>query len=107
MENLQNYYVIGGALNTLGQLIIVIASIILLIKQRNIPVFLILLGSTLSILFSVGSVFWNMVSAQDGPESLARNAGIVNIVSQLPYLLFAIGLLLYIIMFVKKQIKKE
>ena len=62
-----------------------------------------LVGSVLTIVFAILGFIWNLLAAQVGPESLAKNNGAINIVGQLPYILFTIGLLLFGINHIKKK----
>ncbi len=103
MENYEAYFMIGGGLTSLGKLIVVLASGILLAKQRNAGTILMFLGSVLSIVFSIGALLTTTFSAQAGPESIVKVNALSSILSPLPYILFAIGLLL----FAAKQVKKQ
>ncbi|MBO0322483.1 hypothetical protein J0X14_09250 [Muricauda sp. CAU 1633] len=102
MENYEAYYMIGGGLTSLAKLIVVLASGILLAKQRNWGTILMFLGSVLSIIFSLGTLLLTTFSAQTGPESIVKANALGSILNPLPYVLFAIGLLL----FAAKQVKK-
>lgn len=103
MENYEAYFMIGGGLNTLGKLVLVLACGILLAKQRNWGTILMFLGSVLSIIFSLGTLLLTTFSAQGGPESVVKANALGSILTPLPYILFAIGLLL----FAAKQVKKQ
>jgi len=103
MENYEAYFMIGGGLNTLGKLILILASGILMAKQRNLGTVLMFLGSLLSIVFSLGIMLLTTFSAQEGPESVVKANALGNLFAPLPYILFAIGLLL----FSAKQVKKQ
>ncbi|WP_318345362.1 hypothetical protein [Flagellimonas baculiformis] len=95
MENLEVYYMAGNAIGTIGQLVLLIACAVLIYKQRNIGTWLMLLGSLLSIVFSVGRVAWTAFASIKNPESYAHTMAVLNIFVQFPYLLFVIGLLLF------------
>ncbi|MEW2922341.1 hypothetical protein AB1A65_12780 [Muricauda sp. ANG21] len=103
MENYEAYYMIGGGLNAIGKLIVVLATGILLSKQRNSGTLLMFLGSVLSIIFSVGTLLLTTFSAQNGAQSIVKVNALGSILNPLPYILFAIGLLL----FAAKQVKKR
>ncbi|MEO9511370.1 MAG: hypothetical protein ABJN84_05590 [Flavobacteriaceae bacterium] len=95
MENLENYFIVGGILGGLGQLLFVVGCILLMIKVRNKGTFLMLTAAVLSVLFSLGSFLWPYYAAQHGADFLARTAGVLNVLGQLPFILFTIGLLLF------------
>lgn len=95
MENLETYYMAGSAIGTIGQLMLLIACAVLIYKQRDIGTWLMLVGSLLSIIFSVGRVAWTALASIENPESYAQTMAILNIFVQFPYLLFVIGLLLF------------
>ncbi|MFC4219949.1 hypothetical protein [Flagellimonas marina] len=103
MENYEAYYMIGGGLNAIGKLIVVLATGILLSKQRNSGTLLMFLGSVLSIIFSLGTLLLTTFSAQNGAQSIVKVNALGSILNPLPYILFAIGLLL----FAAKQVKKR
>ncbi|WP_156102330.1 hypothetical protein [Muricauda sp. MAR_2010_75] len=103
MENYEAYFMIGGGLTSLGKLIAVLASGILLAKQRNWSTILMFLGSVLSIIVSLGFLLLTTFSAQEGPESVVKVNALGSIITPLPYILFVIGLLL----FATKQVKKQ
>ncbi|MFD2098348.1 hypothetical protein [Flagellimonas iocasae] len=102
MENYEAYFMIGGGLNALGKLIVVLACGILLLKQRNLGTVLMFSGSVLSIILGLGFLLLSTFSAQEGPESVLNTNALGSILTPLPYILFAIGLLL----FAAKQVKK-
>lgn len=95
MENLEIYYMAGSTIGTIGQIVLLIACAVLIYKQRNIATLLMLLGSLLSIVFTVGRVAWTALANIENPESYAQAMAVLNIFVQFPYLLFVIGLLLF------------
>lgn len=103
MANYEAYFMVGGVLTALGKLILVLASGILFTKQRNLGTTLMFLGSVLSIVFSLGTLLLTTFSAQAGPESVIKANALGSLLMPLPYILFAIGLLLFVI----KQVKKH
>ncbi len=107
MENYEAYFMIGGGLNALGKLILVLACGILLAKQRNWGTLLMFLGSVLSIVFALGVLLLTTFSAQVNSESIVKANVLGSILTPLPYILFAIGLLLFAAKLAKKQSLKE
>ncbi|MBR9853534.1 MAG: hypothetical protein GYB37_03005 [Algicola sp.] len=103
MANYEAYFMVGGVLTALGKLILVLASGILFTKQRNLGTTLMFLGSVLSIVFSLGTLLLTTFSAQAGQESVIKANALGSLLTPLPYILFAIGLLLFVI----KQVKKH
>ncbi|WP_136465572.1 hypothetical protein [Flagellimonas onchidii] len=103
MKNLQTYFVFGGILGGLGTLLFVIGCIVLVVKQKNTGSILMLVGAILSILLYFGNLLWSLIAAREGSEFLAKTSAIQNIVGQLPFIISAIGLLLFGIKYVKKD----
>lgn|SRR5690606_4289524 len=103
MENLEIYYMAGNAISTIGQLVLLIGCAVLIYKQRNIGTWLMLVGSLLSIVFSVGRMAWTAFASINSPEFYMHTMAILNIFVQFPYLLFAIGLLLFAIKHTKAR----
>ena len=103
MGNFELYYYFSGILNTLGKIILLIACIVLYVKQRNGASIMMLVGAVLTIVFAILGFIWNLLAAQVGPESVVKINGIINIIGQLPYILFTIGLLLFCINHIKKK----
>ncbi len=107
MENYDAYFMAGGALQILGKLILVLASGILFTKQRNLGTTLMLLGSLLSIVFSLGTLLLTTFSAQAGPDSVIKANALGSLLTPLPYILFAIGLFWFSLKQVKKHPKNQ
>ncbi|MDC6363078.1 MULTISPECIES: hypothetical protein [Flavobacteriaceae] len=104
MENNDSlYFAVGGLFYGLIQLIVLIACIILVLKQRNTATILMLTGQILSIVFSLGGYLWNFLAAKNGVDSLLQANKIMSVVGPLPYGLFAIGLILFAMNQVKKK----
>lgn len=102
MENIETYFVVGGVLNVVGKLIIIAACIILVIKQKNSATILMLVGSVLSAVLSLAGIVWAAASAYKNPEAVLTANGAMSILKELPYILFALGLILYAIKYLKK-----
>ncbi len=104
MENNDSlYFAVGGLFYGLMQLIVLIACIILVLKQRNTATILMLIGQILSIVFSLGRYLWNFLAAQNGVDSVLQAQKIMSMIGPLPYGLFAIGLILFAMNQVKKK----
>ncbi|MEZ4808809.1 MAG: hypothetical protein R2819_00500 [Allomuricauda sp.] len=104
MENLELYYYFSGILNALGKIILTIACFVLFVRQKNSATTIMLIGSVLTIVFGLAGLLWTTLSAQMGPQSLAKTNGIITILGQLPYILFTIGLLLFAFNHAKKKV---
>ncbi|MGB5821931.1 MAG: hypothetical protein WBG90_20780 [Saonia sp.] len=85
MDNYTNLYLIGGSINGLGQLLLLAACIVLIIKQRT-------LGAGLML---IGSILWPAISAHKDAATLLRTNSILSVLRGIPYLVFASGLLLF------------
>ncbi|TAI49097.1 hypothetical protein [Flagellimonas allohymeniacidonis] len=102
MENLEAFYILGGAINGIFKLIIAAACVILLIRERNLATIFMCIGSILTIFFSLGSVLWTTLAASRSSEALIRSNAIMNLAAQIPVILFAIGILLFALQYGKK-----
>ena len=96
-------YYLGYALHALGHLALLVACIILVIKQKSLATIMMLLGTVLTIIFTIGSLFWNrFVASNDGALSLIEAQGLQVLFGGLANLLFVIGLLLLAITYVRR-----
>ncbi|MGX1929157.1 hypothetical protein [Flagellimonas sp. 2504JD4-2] len=96
-------YIIGSLLYGITNLLIIITCIVLVVKHKNIGTILMLIGSISILLFSIFNIVWTQVAARDGSESLVQATKLLSIIGPLPNTLFAIGLLLFAVRYVKKQ----
>ncbi len=96
-------FAIGGILSTLAQIAVIIGCIILVTKQKNGATILMLAASILSLFFAIGNFSWTLVASRYGPDSILSWSKIAALIGPLPYILFAVGLLLFAINHVKKQ----
>ncbi|PWL38607.1 hypothetical protein DKG77_10130 [Flagellimonas aquimarina] len=104
MENNEYiHFIIGGLLHGISHLAVITACIIMLIKQKNSATILMLTASILTLLFSVGSIIWNRIAAYNGAESLVQATKIISILGAIPYILFALGLLLFAVRHLRKS----
>ncbi|MDC6364992.1 MULTISPECIES: hypothetical protein [Flavobacteriaceae] len=99
------FYAAGGVLNGIAQLIVLIACIVLVIKQKSGATILMLIAQILGLFFSIGGFAWTGLSAQLGPESVLYASKMTAVLSPIPHILFAIGLLLFVFHKVKKAPK--
>ncbi|WP_298925549.1 hypothetical protein [uncultured Allomuricauda sp.] len=97
------HFIISGLLNGIAHLIVIIACIVMVVKQKNSATILMLIASILTLLFSAGSIIWNKVAAYNGTESLVQATKITSIIGVIPYILFALGLILYATKYLKKN----
>ncbi len=96
------HFIISGLINGFAHLAVIAACIIIVIKQKNSASILMLVASILTLLFSVGSIIWNKIAAYNGAESLVQATKIISILGAIPYILFALGLLLFAVKHVKR-----
>ena len=103
MKDFEILYLTGGVISTIFQLVIIVATGMLLFKKRSLASGLMFVGSLFSILFYGFSFLGTTLMARQGAESLVKFNGIFSIVNQIPHILFAIGLLLFVIQYLKKN----
>ena len=103
MENHTFFYAAGGILNGIAQLVVLIACIVLVIKQKSGSTLMMLVAQILGIFVSVAGLTWTTISAQLGPESVLRASKTMALMGPLPHILFAIGLLWFVYSNVKKR----
>ncbi|MBS9463128.1 hypothetical protein LV716_15060 [Flagellimonas sp. HMM57] len=103
MENSHTlFYAIGGILNALAQLVVIIGCIVLVTKQKNTGTILMLVASILSLLFLIGNFAGNMIAGHYGTDAILLFSKMTAVLTPLPYVLFAAGLLTYGVMYVNK-----
>ncbi|KQC28848.1 hypothetical protein [Flagellimonas eckloniae] len=95
MEYLESYFVFGGILKIIGQLLFLIGCIVLVLKKKNKGTVLMLIGAILSILFALASFLLTSIAVGKGTTFLARATVILNSIGQFPLILVGIGLLLF------------
>lgn len=103
MENVEWFYALAGALGGLAQVILIVASILLVYKNRHTGTVLMLMGSILMLLNSVGSVIFPIIFSSQGPEFLVKSLGVRQIAGQFPFLIYVLGALIYAIQLRKKS----
>ncbi|WP_298999132.1 hypothetical protein ACOKFD_04665 [Flagellimonas sp. S174] len=103
MKDYEILYLTSGVISTIFQLVIIVATGILLFKKRSVATGLMFVGSLLSVAFYGFSLFGSTLVARQGAEDLVKFNAIFSIVNQIPHILFAVGLLLFIIQYTKKE----
>ena len=103
MENFEFFYLTSGVISTILQLVVIVATGMLFFKKRNMASGLMFFGSLFTVLFYGFSLFGNTLMAYDGTESVVKFNAIFGIVSQIPRVLFALGLLFFVIQYLKKE----
>lgn len=91
------YYMASGFLHGITHLVVIVACIVLVMKQKSAAAILMLIASVLTLLFSVLSIVWTQLAARSGAESLLQSNKILSIAGTIPYILFAVGLLWFAI----------
>lgn len=103
MDNSQTFiYAIGSLLGVLGQIVVIIACIILISKKKNPATMLMLIASILALVVTILNFSGNIIAAQAGVDSVLTWSKIFALIGPLPYVLFAIGLILFATNHVKK-----
>ncbi len=104
MDNSQTFiYAIGSLLGVLGQIVVIIACIILISKKKNPATVLMLIASILALVVTVLNFSGNMIAAHNGVDSVLTWSKIFALIGPLPYVLFAIGLMLFVTNHIKKS----
>lgn len=102
METFESVYMLSGAINTIFKLLTVVACILLFSKNRNAGTILMLLASILSIFFSIGSVLVTSLAANYSAEGVVKYNALVNLIGQIPVIMFTVGLMLLAMQYRKK-----
>ena len=91
-------FIIGTILVFLVQFCTWVICLLLLIKERSLPSILMFTGSTLVSISSVGGLIIKAIWAQNAtPEQLVTYQGILYSVEAFFYLIFTIGLILFVL----------
>ena len=104
MENYELLYLTTGLISTIFQLIVIVGCVLLLSKIKSLATVLMFVGSMLSLLFFGFSFLGTSFMARQGAERLVEGIAIMGVLGQIPHILFAMGLLLYVIKYVKKEL---
>ncbi|MCL6265632.1 hypothetical protein [Flagellimonas myxillae] len=97
------FYGLGSFLGALAQLAVIVGCIVLVGKRKNTATILMLVASIFSLFFMIGNMLWSVIAGQYGTEAILTWSKLAAVLGPLPYILFAIGLLLYAVNHVKKQ----
>ncbi|NAS13351.1 hypothetical protein [Poritiphilus flavus] len=99
-ENHLTLYGIGYILGFLTQFAVLVACVILLFRRRSLAAILMLIGSLTTLMLSGLSAFSGLLA--DSPQDLVLYQGITIILKELCYLIFAVGLLLLILQYIRQ-----
>ncbi|MFD1614410.1 hypothetical protein [Gelatiniphilus marinus] len=106
MENvdaLQMQFAITGLINGLIHLIILIASILIVVKNKSVAAILLLIGSLLVSMGFAGGFIYNVLAAQKGPEAIVNAQVTLSFFNAFSFLVFGIGLFLLALNYYKKK----
>ena len=96
-------YGIGYGIALLAQLLVLTTCIILLIKQRSLAALLMFLGSLITLLLGAISAISNVILTRaSNPEMIVKYQWITYILREIGFLVFAIGLLMLILRYLKQ-----
>lgn len=98
---------VGGAIATLTQFTLLVFCIVLILKHKNTATILMLTGSVLHIIFSILNIVWTAVAARNGADAIVDSVYVLNVLKNIPYLLFTIGFGLFVIRDIPKQLKNS
>lgn len=107
MEGLPILNTIGGILLYFAKLIVLITCIIAFFKQRNSGSILLLIGSVAIILADILGIFLIIYAGNTNAMEIVKYTGINSIISAITNIIFALGLLLFIIQIVKPPVRKD
>lgn len=88
---------IGVILSGISSLGVVIATIILFIKKKTLSTTLLMIGSVLVVLFSIGSFIANRVAGNQSAEMLVKTISWSKLMGGFISLIFVVGLLIFVI----------
>ncbi|MBT8264961.1 MAG: hypothetical protein KJO41_03610 [Bacteroidia bacterium] len=102
MDTYNSLFAFGSILSGLANLVILVATVILLFKRRNLATIIIFIGwFSHSLVFLFGFIA-NIFAARIGSEELVFTNALMTILNGITVLIFSIGLLIFFI-----QIKKQ
>ncbi|WP_178985761.1 hypothetical protein [Winogradskyella helgolandensis] len=87
-------FTIGQIIGAFSTLIVFVATIVIFIKKKTIATWLIFSGYLLVVITYIVSLFINVFAGRNGIESLLITQGVLSIVQNLSYSIFAVGLLI-------------
>ncbi|MEP3836099.1 MAG: hypothetical protein ABJM36_00530 [Algibacter sp.] len=103
MDNFQIQFAIAAAINGLVQLIVLLASIIMLVKKRCIATVFLFTGSLLNTIGYVGGYLYNIIAAQKGTETLLDAQVTLTFFNAFSFFVFGVGFLLLAINYFNKN----
>lgn len=102
MENAEFILALAGILGVVIQLLLIVASIVLVSKDRNAGTILMLLGSILMLFNLFATFLIPILFVRNGIEFLAKSVVWQKVFDQLPFFLYVLGVLIYAIRIPKK-----
>ncbi|QLG43879.1 hypothetical protein [Costertonia aggregata] len=102
MEELPILNITGGILFYIGKIIILIAVIIALYKMKNLGSILLFLGAVSMIISDIAGFILVYYAGTVSPEQIVKATSMNSIISAITYILFAVGLLLFIVKSTKR-----
>ena len=103
-EQFYGYYYLSYFIAFLSQIAILAGIVYLLLNRGTKSARMMLIGGILVFLMSVFTLFSNIfIFRHTEPEYIVKYQGVINIVKETFYLLFAIGLFLFIRDYIKKS----
>ena len=107
MEQMPILHTIGAILFYFAKLLLIIAGIVAFYKYRNSGSVILLIGSIAIVLADIIGLLLIINAGKEGILEVAKYTGINSIISAVTYIVFASGLLLFIIQLKKQPIRKE
>ena len=102
VESIVSYYIIGYVLTFFSQFSIWIVCLLLFIRERTWPSILLFAGSTLVIIgTTAGVLVQTLIARTSTPEDLLKYQGYTYIFNALFFLVFALGLVLFVLKYLK------
>lgn len=103
MEGLPVLNMIGGSFLFIAKLIILLASIIAVIKKKNLGSILMLIGILAILLSDIFGMVLLYYTGTLGTEQIITTTGVNSIISAITYIIFATGLLVFILKISKER----
>ena len=107
MENYNYLYTLNNIIYTFASLCIIVAGITLFYKRRTLSTTLMLVGSIVAFLFTIGSLFISSYVGRYDTETFIKINAICSLIGGLAYVVFCGGLMLFAITDYKKDVPKN
>ncbi|QCX00294.1 hypothetical protein FGM00_09290 [Aggregatimonas sangjinii] len=107
MEELPVLNIFGGILIYIAKFLIVIASILAVYKKKTTGSILLLIGAISILVGDVASTVLLFHAGRTGAEQVVKITGVNSLVAACTHLLFATGVLAYIVQTAKDKTKTE